>query len=764
MSQISITKRSGRKEPLDINKISRVVAWACEDLSGVSTSDVEIKSQLRFYNGMSSADIQETLISAAAELISEETPNYQYVASRLVNYHLRKQVYNQPEPINLYDHVKGVIKKKFYTPELLEWYTKDEFDQLNSFIDHDRDFQIAYAGMEQFRGKYLVKNRVTGQIYETPQMAYILIAATLFSQYPKETRMQWIKDYYDATSRFEISLPTPIMAGLRTKQKQFSSCVLIDSDDSLDSIIATAGAIVKYVANKAGIGINGGRLRALKSSVRDGDTATTGPREFWKFFQGAVKSVSQGGVRAAAATLYWPAWHLDFHDLIVLKNSNGTEYNRIKQLDYGVQMNKLMYERYIQGGNITLFSPHEVPGLYDAFLADQDEFRRIYLEAEQNPKYRKKVVSAKELMDTILLERLETGRIYIMNVDHANEHGAFIPSVAPVSMSNLCVEILLHTKPLKHLYDEEGEIALCILSAGNMGKIKNDKDAERIATLTVRGLDALIDYQEYLLPAAANSTLNRRNIGIGLINLAYWMAKNDMTYTNPDYAKLDEFVESWAYYLTKASVDLAEEFGPCPKWNETKYSLGVTPNMTYKKSVDQLTPHAERKPWDALRERMKTVGIRNSTLMAYMPAETSAQTSNSTNGLNPVPALVTSKKSGDGVLKQVVPEVHKLKNKYELKYGIPAKNIIMVNAIFAKYADQAISTNTPYDPTNYEKGAIPLSVLTEDVLLAYKFGLATLYYNETNDGAGEEKDEDPEVLVVQTPEDETTEDCEACVL
>lgn len=761
MTQINITKRNGKKEALDISKISRVVAWACEDLSGVSTSDIEIQSQLKFYNGMSSNDIQETLISAAAELISEDAPNYQFVASRLINYHLRKQVYNQPEPINLYDHVTKVVKGGFYTEELLDWYTPEEFEQLNSFIDHDRDFHIVYAGMEQFRGKYLVKNRVTGQIFETPQMAYILIAACLFHNYPKATRMAWIKNYYDATSKFEISLPTPIMAGLRTKQRQFSSCVLIDSDDSLDSIIATAGAIVKYVANKAGIGINGGRLRALKSSVRNGDTATTGPREFWKFFQGAVKSVSQGGVRAAAATLYWPAWHLDFHDLIVLKNSNGTEFNRIKQLDYGVQMNKLIYERYITGGDITLFSPHEVPGMYEAFLADQDEFRRIYTEAEQNPKYRKKTVSAKELLDTILVERLNTGRIYIMNVDHANEHGAFIPSLAPVSMSNLCVEILLHTKPLKHLYDPDGEIALCILSAGNMAKIKSDKDAERIATLTVRGLDALIDYQEYLLPAAANSTLNRRNIGIGLINLAYWMAKNDMTYTNPDFAKLDEFVETWAYYLTKASVDLAEEFGPCPKWQETKYSLGITPNLTYKKAVDELTPNVERKPWDELRERMKTVGIRNSTLMAYMPAETSAQTSNSTNGLNPVPALVTFKKSGDGILKQAVPESIRLKNKYELKWNISAESVIKVNAIFAKYADQAISTNTPYDPANYEKGEIPISVLTKDILMAYKYGLATVYYNETNDGAGEEEVEE---LPLAADDNEDPENCEGCTL
>lgn len=762
MGTTYITKRDGRKEELNISKIQKVVGWACEGLSGVSESDVEMASQLKFYNGMASSDIQETLILAAAELISEDAPNYQYVASRLINYHLRKQVYNSPFPIGLYSHVTNVVNKGFYTPELLNWYTKDEFSEMDSFIDHDRDFSIVYAGMEQFRGKYLVKNRVTGQIFETPQMAYILIAATLFKDYPEDTRMNWIKQYYNAISTFEISLPTPILAGLRTNQKQFSSCVLVDSGDSIDSIVSTGGAIMKYVANKAGIGINGGRLRAQKSLVRNGDTATTGPREFWKFFQASVKSVSQGGVRSAAATLNYPIWHLDVEDFLVLKNAKGTEYNRIKHLDYCVQLNKLMYERYITEGNITLFSPHEVPGLYDAFYQDQDLFRKLYEEAEQSTKYRKKVVPAKELFDTLINERFETGRIYLMNVDHANEHGSFISDKAPVYMTNLCTEVLLPTKPLNSLDDQnESEIALCVLSAINMGKVKISQ-LPKVCDLAVRGLDALISYQDYLVPAAANATLNRRSLGIGITNLAYWMAKNDMTYSNPNFDKLDEYMEAMAYYTTLASVNLAEEFGPCPKWQETKYSLGITPNMTYKKDVDTLVEHKERQDWATLRSKMKEVGIRNSTLLACMPVETSSQISNSTNGPNPIPALVVTKKSQDGVLKQVVPEVQRLKNKYELKWNIPASAVIKVNAVIQKYLDQTISTNTPYNPSN-TGGEVSLGTLAGDILLAYKYGLATLYYNETNDGAGEEpvtSNHD----IQEEPEELSQENCEGCVL
>ena len=761
MSVISITKRNGQKEPLNIAKIHRVVSWACEDIAGGSASELEIQSQLKFNNTMSRADIQETLIQAAANLISIESPGYQYVASRLINYHLRKQVYSQPHPGSLADLLRRNIKAGIYTPEYLEWYTDEEIDQIDSFINHDRDFSIAYAGMEQFRGKYLVKDRTTGQIFETPQMAYVLIAAALFHSYPKETRLKWVKDYYDATSRFDISLPTPIMAGLRTPQKQFSSCVLIDSDDSLDSIIATTGAVVKYVSKKAGIGINGGRIRAEKSKVRNGDTATTGPRGYWRLFQDATKSCSQGGVRGGAATLYWPAWHLDFEDLIVVKNGKGTEFNRIRQMDYGVQFNKLMYERLLSGGDITLFSPHEVPGMYEAFFKDQDKFKEIYEAAERSTKFRKKTIKASELFSMFMTERKETGRVYFMNVDHCNEHSSFITEMAAIYMSNLCTEITLPTIPLDDLKDPEGEIALCTLSANNLGRINKDfRGLEKIADLTVRGLDALLSYQDYPVPAAERATMYRRPLGIGLINLAYWMAKNDMTYSDPDLERIDELVEAWSYYLIKASVDLAEEFGPCPGWKETKYSLGITPNMTYKKSVDELVPHKERMPWRPLRERMQIVGIRNSTLMAQMPAETSAQTSNSTNGLNPVPDLVTVKKSKDGVLAQVVPEVARLKNKYELKWTMKSpQGYLKVMAVFQKYIDQAMSINTPYNPAFYENEEIPMSVLIGDMLFMYKYGLKTGYYFETHDGAGEE-----EAVPTETAVDEDEEECSACVL
>lgn len=764
MTAINITKRDGRKEPLDISKIHRVVMWACEDLTGVSPSELELQSQLKFYNGMSSSDIQETLIQAAAGLISEDAPNYQFVASRLINYHLRKQVYGQPHPGSLADLLRRNIKAGLYTPEYHEWFTEEEIDQLDSFINHDRDFNIAYAGMEQFRGKYLVKDRTTDEIFETPQMAYILIAAALFHDYPKETRMKWIKDYYNATSNFEISLPTPIMGGLRTPEKQFSSCVLIDSDDSLDSIIATSGAVVKYVSKKAGIGINGGRIRAEKSKVRNGDTATTGPREFWKLFQAATKSCSQGGIRGGSATIYWPAWHLDFEDLIVLKNDKGTEFNRIRQMDYGVQFNRLMYERLVSGGNITLFSPHEVPGLYEAFFKDQDKFKEIYEAAERSPKFRKKVIKAYDLFSAFMMERMETGRVYFMNVDHCNEHSSFITDMATVYMSNLCTEITLPTNPLDDLKDENAEIALCTLSATNAGKIKNlHQDLERVCTLTVRGLDALLTYQSYPVKAAEIATMYRRPLGIGMINFAYWLAKNDMSYSEADYEKVDELVEAWSYYLIKASVDLAEEQGPCPGWNETKYSQGITPNMTYKKAVDEIVPHKERMPWGPLRERMKVVGIRNSTLMAQMPAETSAQTSNSTNGLNPVPSLVTVKQSKDGVLAQVVPEVHRLKNRYEIKWSMRSpRPYLKIMAIFQKYMDQAMSINTAYNPEFYENEEIPMSELLEDMLLMYKWGLKTGYYFETHDGAGEVEDKkQPEAGQLQPIEQE---ECAACTL
>ena len=756
---ISVIKRTGNKELLDLNKFHKVVEQACDGLSGTSVSEIEIRSQIQFYNNIKSTDIQETLIKAAAELISEETPNYQYVAGRLINYNLRKEVYGHYEPISLFVHYNIVKCAGYYDKELDDAYSDNEWIELSSYIDHDRDNLLTYAAMEQMRGKYLVKNRVTGKFYETPQMAFMLIAMTLFSKYTKD-RLKWVKEFYDAISTFDISLPTPIMAGVRTPQRQFSSCVLIETDDSLDSINATTSAIVKYVSQKAGIGIGAGRIRALNSPIRNGDASHTGVIPFYKHFQSAVKSCSQGGVRGGAATLYYPLWHLEVEDLLVLKNNKGTEDNRIRHLDYGVQFNKVMYERLLSNGTITLFSPNDVPELYESFFTDVGKFRELYERAERNTKLRKKQVPAIELFSSFVQERKDTGRIYLMNVDHCNDHSSFIAEKAPIRQSNLCAEITLPTKPLNDLNDVNGEISLCTLSAINWGKIKKPVDFERPCTLAVRALDALLDYQSYPVVAAHLSTMNRRPLGVGIINLAYWMAKNDMTYTNPNLDMIDEYAEAWSYYLIKASIDLAKEQGSCINWNETKYGHGLVPLDTYKKEVDELTNRKPSMDWDRIRADGMDYGIRNSTLMALMPAETSAQVSNSTNGIEPPRALVSVKGSKDGVLKQVVPEVKRLRNKYELLWDQESpEGYIKIMAVLQKWVDQSISTNTSYNPKFYPDEKIPLSEMLKHILMCYKYGIKTLYYNNTNDGAGEIKVED---TLARGELDE--EDCDSCKL
>src|SRR5210317_1523329 len=633
MKKILVTKRDGGKEELNLDKLHKVVFHACEGITGVSASEVEIKSHIQFYNGIKSSDIQETLIKSAADLISEETPNYQHVAGRLINYHLRKQVYGQFEPWDIKDLVVKNVDAGFYDAEILEAYDDEEWGRINRWLQHSRDEELTYAAMEQFRGKYLVQNRVTKQVYETPQMCYMLIAATLFQHYPKETRMRWVKDYYNAVSTHQVSLPTPVMAGVRTPQRQFSSCVLIETDDSLDSINATASSVVKYVSQKAGIGVGAGRIRALGSPIRKGDAYHTGVIPFYKLFQAATRSCSQGGVRNGAATLYYPIWHLEVEDLLVLKNNKGTEDNRVRHMDYGVQFSKLFYERLISGGNITLFSPADVPGLYDAFFNDQEKFKEIYEKAERNTRLRKKTIKAIDLFSQFVGERKDTGRIYLMNVDHANEHSSFKTDVAPIKQSNLCCEIDLPTKPLNDFNDEEGEIALCTLSAVNWGNIRKPEDFKKPCELAVRGLDALLTYQNYPVKAAEMSTMKRRPLGIGIINLAYFLAKNDTNYSDPNLDLIDEYAEAWSYYLIKASADLAVEQGACPGTDETKYGDGITPNQTYKKDVDDLVKHQERMDWKGLRKQLSETGIRNSTLMALMPSETSAQISNATNGI-----------------------------------------------------------------------------------------------------------------------------------
>ena len=678
-------------------------------------------------------------------------------------------VYGIFEPPCLCDIVQKNIDTGFYDSEFTDLFTKDEINELQSFIDHSRDEYLTYAAMEQFRGKYLVQNRATGEIFETPQVAYMMIAATLFAKYPADKRMKYIKDYYDAISKFLISLPTPVMAGVRTPQRQFSSCVLIETDDSLDSINATSSSIVKYVSQKAGIGIGAGKIRAIGSKIRSGDATHTGVIPFYKLFQSAVKSCSQGGVRGGAATLYYPIWHLEIEDMLVLKNNKGTEDNRVRHMDYGVQFNKLMYERLIEGGNITLFSPNDVPEVYDAFFTDQDKFKELYEAAERKTSIRKKSIPAVELFSNFVQERKDTGRIYLQNVDHANTHGSFIEDVAPIKQSNLCCEIDLPTKPLTNIDDPEGEISLCTLSAVNWGAIKSLEQMEKVCDLAVRALDELLDYQEYPIEAARVSTMNRRPLGIGIINFAYWMAKNDSTYQEPDLEMVDTWTEAWSYYLIKASADLAIEKGACPKSDETKYSLGITPNQTYKKDVDELIKHQERADWKSLRKQLKETGIRNSTLMALMPAETSAQISNSTNGIEPPRSYVSIKQSKHGVLKQVVPGFPRLKNKYDLLWEQKSpEGYLKIMSILQKYIDQGISVNTSYNPEHFEDEKVPMSMLLQHLVMFYKYGGKQLYYNNTHDGQGEidiNKEETAQVQFIESGnvapllEDD---DCESC--
>ncbi|MGB7996152.1 class 1a ribonucleoside-diphosphate reductase subunit alpha [Photobacterium halotolerans] len=737
--QLTVTKRDGRKERIDLDKIHRVITWAAEGLENVSVSQVELKSHIQFYDGIKTEDIHETIIKAAADLISEESPDYQYLAARLAIFHLRKKAYGQFEPPTLLDHVRKMVDKGKYDKHLLEDYSAEEMAAMDDYIDHWRDMNFSYAAVKQLEGKYLVQNRVSGEIYESAQFLYIMIAACLFSKYPKDTRLDYIKRFYDAVSLFKVSLPTPIMSGVRTPTRQFSSCVLIECDDSLDSINATASAIVRYVSQRAGIGINAGRIRALGSEIRGGEAFHTGCIPFYKYFQTAVKCCSQGGVRGGAATLFYPIWHREVESLLVLKNNRGVEENRVRHMDYGVQINKLMYTRLIKGETISLFSPSDVPGLYDAFFADQEEFERLYVKYEQDDSIKKQTVKAIDLFSLLMQERASTGRIYIQNVDHCNTHSPFDPAVAPIRQSNLCLEIALPTKPLTNVEDENGEIALCTLSAFNLGAIENLDELEEMAELTVRALDALLDYQDYPLPAARRATMNRRTLGVGVINFAYYLAKHGVRYSDGSANNLThQAFEAIQYYLLKASVGLAKERGACPAFNETTYSKGILPIDTYKKDLDKICGQELRYDWDALRQEIMTHGLRNSTLSALMPSETSSQISNATNGIEPPRGFVSIKASKDGILKQVVPEYNKYKDNYELLWNIGSNDgYLQLVGIMQKFVDQAISANTNYDPSIQPGGKVPMKLLLKDLLTAYKLGVKTLYYHNTRDGASD---------------------------
>ena len=734
---MKVTKRDGRLEDINLDKIHRVITWAAEELNHVSVSQVELKSHIQFYNGIRTEDIHETIIKAAADLISEDTPDYQYLAARLAIFHLRKIAYGTYQPPHLFEHVSKLVAAGKYDKHLLSDYSRAEYDELNHYIDHERDLTFSYAAVKQLEGKYLVQNRVTRQIYETPQFLYMLVAMCLFAKYPRETRLSYVKRFYDATSQFKISLPTPIMSGVRTPTRQFSSCVLIECDDSLDSINATTSSIVKYVSQRAGIGINAGRIRALGSEIRGGEAQHTGCIPFFKMFQAAVKSCSQGGVRGGAATLFYPLWHLEVESLLVLKNNRGVEDNRVRQLDYGVQINRLLYTRLIKGGNITLFSPNKVPGLYDAFFNNQDEFERLYTQYEQDPHIRKRVIPATDLFSVLMQERASTGRIYIQNVDHCNTHSPFDPAVAPVRQSNLCLEIALPTKPLNNINDEQGEIALCTLSAFNLGALESLDELENLADLAVRALDALLDYQDYPVPAAKIATMNRRTLGVGVINYAYYLAKNGVRYSDDSALGLTHRTfEAIQYYLLKASVALAKEYGACPLFQETTYAQGKLPIDTYKKDLDNICSEPLHLDWEHLRQEIVQHGLRNSTLTALMPSETSSQIANATNGIEPPRGLVTVKASKDGILKQVVPEFERLKGQYETLWQLPNNDgYIKLVGVMQKFVDQAISANTSYDPAKFEGHKVPMKQMLKDLLTAYKYGLKTLYYHNTRDGA-----------------------------
>ena len=729
---LSVRKRNGRgKESLDIEKIHSMVGHATENITGVSASHVEMNSGIQFFDGISTEDIQQILIKSANDLISLEHPNYQYVAARLLLFSLRKKLFHKLwEHPTLLEQINKCVKLGVYDKGILENYTTAEIDRLNGFIDHERDYSFTYAGLRQVMDKYLVQDRTSGAIFETPQFMYMMIAATLFAKYPKEKRITYVKKYYDAISKFKINIPTPVMAGVRTPLRQFASCVLVDSDDSLPSIFSSDMAIGRYVAQRAGIGINAGRIRGINSRIRGGEIQHTGVIPFLKKFEATVRCCTQNGVRGGSATVHFPIWHQEIEDIMVLKNNKGTEDNRVRKLDYSIQISKLFYERFIKDEDITLFSPHEVPGLYEAF--GMDEFDEMYEMYERKTSISKKKIRAQELFMNLLKERAETGRIYIMNIDHCNTHSSFKDKVY---MSNLCQEITLPTTPVEHIDDENGEIALCILSAVNLGLIRDKDDLEELCDLSVRALDEIIDYQEYPIVAAQQSAQSRRSLGIGYIGLAHYLAKNHVAYGDAEALQLvDETTEAFQYYLLKASNTLAQEKGKCEYFEKTKYSDGILPIDTYKKDIDKIVKRKLSYDWKQLRKDIQEHGLRHSTLSAQMPSESSSVVSNATNGIEPPRDYLSVKKSKKGTLKQIVPDYYRLKNFYTLLWEMPSnEGYINVVATMQKYFDQAISGNWSYNPQNYQDGEVPISVMANDLLTTYKLGWKTSYYQNTYD-------------------------------
>ena len=766
MSSINVLKRDGTQEELNLEKVHKMVEFAVEGLAGVSASQVEIQSGLQFCDGITSNDIQEILIRSASDLISEEHPNYQYVAARLLLFGLRKAVHGHPEILPpLLEHVKGCIDKGVYDGTIVNRYSEEEWDRINSFVEHERDYLFTYAGLRQVVDKYLVQDRSTGEHYESPQQMYIMIAATLFANYPTETRLDYVRRYYNAISTHKINIPTPIMGGVRTPIRQFASCVLVDIDDTLDSIFSSDMAIGKYVSQRAGIGINAGRIRGINSKIRGGEVQHTGVIPFLKKFEATVRCCTQNGIRGGSATVHFPIWHQEIEDIIVLKNNKGTQDNRVRKLDYSIQLSELFYQRFIEAGEISLFSPHDVPGLYDAFGTEY--FDELYVRYENDTSIPRKTLDAQELILDLLKERSETGRIYLMNIDHCNSHSSFKDKV---SMSNLCQEITLPTDPIDHIDDAGGEIALCILSAINVGKITQLDQLEDLCDLSVRGLEELIDYQQYPVAAAKRSTLARRSLGVGYIGLAHYIAKNKVKYNDPQAWKLvHDLSEAFQYYLLKASNQIAQEKGACEYFDHTKYSDGLLPIDTYKKDVDDIVPNVLNYDWDTLRNDIKTHGLRHSTLSAQMPSESSSIVSNATNGVEPPRDYVSIKKSKKGPLKQVVPGFPYLKSNYTLLWDMPSnEGYIKVIAVMQKFFDQGISGNWSYNPENYPDNEVPTSVMAQDWLTTYKYGWKTSYYQNTYDA---KKDtEEPIAEVAHTDlnslltdiMESNEEECESC--
>lgn len=761
---IKVKKRSGIEELLDLEKIHRMVEEACANLSGVSASQVEMSSGLQFYDGITTADIQEILIKSAADLISLESPNYQYVAARLLLFSIRKKIFGRiKDHPSFYDHIQNCVNIGVYDSEILEKYTQEELIKLGEYINHDRDYLFTYAGLRQVADKYLVQDRSTGTLYETPQFAYMMIAATMFANYSNNIRIGYVKKYYDAISKHKINIPTPIMAGVRTPTRQFASCTLIDVDDTLDSIIASDGAMMKYVAGRAGIGLNVGRIRAINSKIRNGEVISSGVIPFLKKFESSLKSCHQGGIRQGSATVYFPIWHSEIEDVIVLKNNKGTEENRARKLDYGIQLSKIFYERFIKNQEITLFSPHNVPGLYDAF--GMPEFDDLYCKYENDPNIPKKTVKAQQLILDLLKERAETGRVYIMNIDHCNSHSSFNEQVA---MSNLCCEITLRTKPIQHLNDENGRIALCILKALNVGKIKSDEELEELCDLCVRTLDELIDYQSYPVKAAELSAKGGRTLGIGIIGLAHYLAKLGFNYEQPEaWSAVHGLAESIQYYLLKASNQLAKEKGKCDDFSDTKYSKGILPIDTYKKEVDEICNDPYQHDWEGLRNDILTYGLRHSTLTCIMPSESSSVTSNATNGIEPPRGYLSVKQSKKGPIKQIVPQYSTLKNHYTLLWDMKSnEGYFNIVAMIQKFFDQAISVNWNYNPQHYPNNEVPMSEIVKDFLYAYKTGAKTAYYQNTYDGKGDEPKEGNSELAGLIDEILNSEEevCDSCTI